>query len=836
MELKLRGLGYLWEGVFFLKDHLDSFKAKLINLLRFMLIALCMIQTSACAKENNTKTLVVRNDNFSFYSQLAESIMPAFLVEQSDRSPYSLLDDGVIVEAFDTQAVGALEAGIARFWYPQALATVVIAVDRDQTNAEITGWQDLSLALDKVAFSSSSEEAHMILAAMSYGLEGEKYTTNKAIRLLAELNKTNYFEMHSMDAPVMICYDYQAVNLMTKGRNIDIIIPSEGTYTYEKGLLSNEKINFQGDVNQAVFANHLRPLNGLGDSAYYPSKTAYESSTRVSDYKYFASATKENHCLMERQVLNSNRLVSIDSWEHLLFALLYIIVVTIWAASFVRRSMQKGVSSAALYTGLILNGWVFIRLIKYQTEKALVNRYLWYSFYIFLLSLPLVILWMAWAVDKLPKETLPPKWLRYLALWSGLLVILVFTNDLHGLVFSLDLTRKDWAINYGYGVGYYLILLTGMLNLLAAFIILLRKSMKNPRKGSITFPLIVFISFAFYNYQYITRDPLFYQTDLTIMTGFFTLMMFEACIQSGLIPTNKKHIKIFEKSPLKMQIVNQAGGVVLASAAALPLEPPIIKKVITNSPVSIPGNDASIVFANPIPGGHAIWNEDVSQLYTLHNEIKDSTLKLSKANKLLAEEAKVKRAMNEADEKRKLMEQLEHEITESINQLTKMIENLSDSKNPPQDTTRIALLLGYLKRRCNLFFHEKESNLIDTNQIVQYLDELIEIANYSDVQIARVHKVKGNIDIRYGTLLYDFFYAVVDLAIQRECSYMIETLGYEEGALTLRLLSSEQLGHYTPKLELGHAIRAVNGEIKIKELEDGVGISLAFPKGGDLDD
>ncbi|NLB22947.1 MAG: hypothetical protein GX833_06790, partial [Clostridium sp.] len=174
-----------------MKDHLDSFKAKLINLLRFMLIALCMIQTSACAKENNTKTLVVRNDNFSFYSQLAERIMPAFLVEQSDRSPYSLLDDGVIVEAFDTQAVGALEAGIARFWYPQALATVVIAVDRDQTNAEITGWQDLSLALDKVAFSSSSEEAHMILAAMSYGLEGEKYTTNKAIRLLAELNKTN---------------------------------------------------------------------------------------------------------------------------------------------------------------------------------------------------------------------------------------------------------------------------------------------------------------------------------------------------------------------------------------------------------------------------------------------------------------------------------------------------------------------------------------------------------------------------------------------------------------------------------------------------------------------
>lgn len=820
----------------FLGNHLESLKAKLKHILGIILFALLIIQTSACAKETNTNIVVVADDNYTFYSQLAERIMPAFLVEQSDQSPYSLLDDGVIVEAFDIQAVGALEAGIAKFWYPQILATVVIAVDRDQTNAEITGWQDLSQALDKVAFSSSPEKAHMIIAAMAYGLEGEKYTTTKAIRLLAELNETNRLEMHSMDAPLMICYDYQAVNLMTKGRNIDIIIPSEGTYTYEKGLLSNEKIDFQGDVNQEVFAIHLKPLNGQGDSTYYPSRAAYEPSSRVSDYKYFASAIKDNHCLMEREVLNSKRLVSIDSWEHLHFALLYIIIVTIWSASFVRRSMQKGVSSAALYTGLILNGWVFIRLIKYQTEKALANRYLWYSFYIFLLSLPLVILWMAWAVDKLPKETLPPKWLRYLAIWSGLLVILVFTNDLHGLVFSLDLTRKDWAINYSYGSGYYLILLTGMLNLLAAFMILLRKSVKNPRKGSITFPLIVFISFGFYNFQYITRNPFFYQTDLTIMTGFFTLLMFEACIQSGLIPTNKKHTKIFEKSPLKMQIVNQAGEVVLASALALPLEPSIIKKAILRSTVAISGNDASIVFADSIPGGYAIWNEDVSQLYKLHKEIKDSILKLSKANNLLAEEAKVKRAINQADEKRKLMDQLEHEITKSISQLTRMIENLSDSKSPGQDTTRIALLLGYLKRRCNLFFHEKESSLIDSNRILQYLDELIEIANYADVQIARVHKIKGNIDIRYGTLLYDFFYAVVDEAIQGECPYIIESLEYEEGVLTLRLLSSEELGHFTPKFELVQAIQGVNGKIIIKELEDGVGISLSFPKGGGSND
>ena len=70
------------------------------------------------------------------------------------------------------------------------------------------------------------------------------------------------------------------------------------------------------------------------------------------------------------------------------------------------------------------------------------------------------------------------------------------------------------------------------------------------------------------------------------------------------------------------------------------------------------------------------------------------------------------------------------------------------------------------------------------------------------------------------------------MAIQGECPYIIESLEYEEGVLTLRLLSSEELGHFTPKFELVQAIQGVNGKIIIKELEDGVGISLSFPKGG----
>lgn len=137
--------------------------------------------------------------------------------------------------------------------------------------------------------------------------------------------------------------------------------------------------------------------------------------------------------------------MSINYGEHLYFALIYMSVVTLWSASVLRRSMQKGISYSAFFAGLILNGWALVRLIKYQIVVSdSLARYLWYSYYIFQLSLPLVILWMAWAVDKPEKETFPPKWWRTMAIFIGILIILVFTNDLHGLVFKLDLSRPDW--------------------------------------------------------------------------------------------------------------------------------------------------------------------------------------------------------------------------------------------------------------------------------------------------------------------------------------------------------------------------------------------------------
>lgn len=817
-----------------MKAHLNCIKKSRMKL--GLVLALMIIIISGCEKESNSNSssIFCNLDDYSLYPEALEELLPSFNVKQSENEPYYILNDGEIVEAFDTQAVGAIETGIAKYWYPQYLATVIIAVDRDQTNAVVTGWKDLYTSQQEIGFLDTPGNIQMLTAAMSYGLEGENYSLTKVIHLLTSLSDKNRIKINTFEPSIVICYDYQAANLIESGRNIEIIVPTEGTYTYEKGLLSNEELEFKGNVDKLLLGSNLRLLDGQSKFSLYPDKIKYSSAARVRDYKHFAKLTQNVSSLIERYVFRSKLYMSIDNREHLYFGLIYIIIVTIWVASLLRRSMQKSVSYAAFITGIILNGWILVRLIKYQVDGiATLTRYLWYGFYIFQLTLPLVLLWMAWAIDKPEDQIIPPKWWKILAAIKGVLIVFVFTNDLHGFVFKLDLSRSDWAINYSYGFGYYIILFVCMINLLAVFVILIEKSIKNTRKIGFIFPLILFVLFIVYNYKYIMRDPFVYQTDLTIVMGVFTMLMFESCIWAGLIPVNTKYIDIFTRSPLKMQIINKNGEMAIASTSSIPLDKEVFHKLVDSSPMPVYQNN-SLIYANPIPGGYAVWHEDVNKLYQLHKEVQESTEMLTEANAMLAEEEKLKRSINEEMAKEQLMEQLEAEIAESIKQLSTMIEELPKAENYSRDTTRIALLLCYIKRRCIMFFQEKETNIMDVDELIIYIDELSEMSENYNVQTATLNKIKENISIRYAILLYDFSYIIADLAVERNCSHIIQNLEIEGEYLIMRALTSGELGEFKIKSRFINAIEAVKGKIVIKDLEDTIGISISFPKGGDI--
>lgn len=802
-----------------------------------VLPCLLLLFLGSCSPARIEDSIVCDRDDSSLYSDIIARALPSYSLtaKQGVRTAFSYLQAGYGVEAYDAQALSALESGVAGYWYPHYLATAVIAVDRDRTDISIDSWSDLAAVSETVAYAEHypDEREHLLMAAIAYGLEGDRFTLQKAAALLEALYSEKRLVLQTLDAPIVICCDYQAAALIRSGRNMEVIVPSEGTLTYQKGLLSMGGLRFTEDLDPLLLTAGFRLLDGRCDDRLYPAAAAYGNAVEITDYAHFSSALQDGERIFQRQVLHTRHYTSADGREHQLFVFGYIILLVVWTASFMRRLMQKGALRGALAIGIILLGWIAVRLIKYQLIKAgVLTRYLWYSYYFFQLALPLALLWLAWVIDQPEDRLKMPGWLRLSTAINGILAALVFTNDLHHWVFRFDLQNPHWPTEYSYGIVFFFVAAVWTAQLVAVAVILLIKSRRNLRKKGLLLPLAFCVLLTLYTIGYLTRVPIAFESDYTMITGLFTLLFVEVFMRTGLVPVNTKYAPLFAHSPLKMQITDRNGTVVYSSAAAMQIEEALCQRALESYPLPLEKDGDTLLFATDLVGGCGLWQEDISNLNRLHGEAAESVRRLTAANELLAEEEKVSEALAEERAKLQLMVQLEKVIAPHLQRLSAMIEHLAAAQDQLAEVAPIALLLSYLKRRSNLFFREQETGALPADELTACFDELAGVADYAGVKIAFAGEITGTVVARWATLLYDLYYAVTDWASRRDSPYMLAYLGSDKGTVTLRLLPSGDARSFELKKGLADAIAAAGGAYLSKDLDGATGISLSFSAQG----
>jgi hypothetical protein len=150
-------------------------------LLSAAVFALCSFWGKTAHGEN---IVVCAKDGYSNYYLAAEQMLDGYRAQSSGGYIFRRVRDGAACEAFAAQADSALKTGLAGYWYPQYLATVVIAVDRDLTQAAVSGWGDLINLNEEVGYIAQPHFYNeMLLSAISAGLEGENFTFNEAAKL-----------------------------------------------------------------------------------------------------------------------------------------------------------------------------------------------------------------------------------------------------------------------------------------------------------------------------------------------------------------------------------------------------------------------------------------------------------------------------------------------------------------------------------------------------------------------------------------------------------------------------------------------------------------------------
>ena len=289
-----------------------------------------------------------------------------------------------------------------------------------------------------------------------------------------------------------------------------------------------------------------------------------------------------------------------------------------WCASIRRRILNTSIRKMLLTVGGLLLLWQVARIIKFDyvivTEP--IGRYCWYSYYIAMILVPLIGVFVVDHIGK-PEGYRSPVWMRYLFIPALFLLGVVFTNDLHQLVFTFPNGFEAYNSDYGYGFMYIPVMAWFFVLALFFVIGLMVKSRVPGSKRFQAMPLLI----AVFGIGFWTAYSLgFIECDLTAVDSLIIIMLLEGAIQSGLIPSNMNYRELFAKSTIAAQIVDGAQQVHYASANAAPLDKALMAQA-QQQPVDL---GDTILHSQAIHGGHIFWQDDVKAINDLADSLRDA--------------------------------------------------------------------------------------------------------------------------------------------------------------------------------------------------------------------
>ena len=799
----------------------------------FLILCLLLL-LSSCEKEPSKPYILGEKDG------LTEAFLeefPQYEIKEINNTekyvPLYAVHSGNIAECLDVQAMPAIKSGMEYSFCPQHLATIVLAVDRGQTSTHIQSWQDLLKEDLLVSFPDTGAFRRTALAAVAYGLSGTDYTKEEALSYLNTLQEQNRLRFDDSSCPITICFDIQAVRMAEEGRQIEIIVPKDGTLSFSVGFLSKKPI--AGVSDNALLHAGLRLMDGKCHASQYPEKGAYAAAAVVSDYEHFNAVTQDAVRDIRRKVQHIRILASADGREHILSFIAICIFILIWSAFAFYRSYRKDVRRFITLISALCIGWMLVSMFKYQLGNTqLLARACWYAYYIPLLCLPLVTLYISTVIDKSSEQAYPPKWFYLYAALCPLLIVLVFTNDFHQLVFTFD-AKGNWGDDYLYNSAYYIIFVYCLLSFLGAIILLMIKSRKSPNRFAFLLPLIAAVLLIFYNIGYMRGVSLARDTNYSVAFCFLVLLFSEAVLQAGLIPINTHYKQLFTASPLQMQLLNEAGKTALIANDSDILTEAQRKIILDKADVILKKDKNTLLHSCKISGGTIVWQEDITKLNALLDEIAASVQKLQAANVLLQQEYEIGRKKTSAEIKVNLLTMLEEDLSEKNRLLAKAVKDLPDNRDGwEHPLAHITLLLCYIKRHSNLFFLSQEGREISGIELTVYLDELSEFASYAGVHaLVRCEDIKS-LPIRTAALYYDCYFTMLSWAVEESSSTLIGRLYETDELISFTILSSVQTNTLHFQEPFYHSAKETNTRIERYSNEDSDGIYLTTQKEGGI--
>ena len=401
----------------------------------------------------------------------------------------------------------------------------------------------------------------------------------------------------------------------------------------------------------------------------------------------------------------------IDTDNNLLRALadqcrtsIYLGIYCAWVIYLNKHIVHKRMRQCLTAIGCLMVFWFFLRTIKYHVfQDPLSEHICWYLYYLPMLLIPTLGLNAALLLEE--KENAKIRKNHVLLLFfAAVLIICVFTNDLHQQVFRFYLKPPYSDNSYGYGFLFLIIQIWIIFCLSAMDVILVRRS-KTSGKKRFWLPVIPGIVLLGWNIGNILRLPFLSAIagDLTAICCLCIAAIFQGCILCGLIPTNSRYFELFQSTGnLDAEITDETFQRYYYTGNFPELSKDMRECVIAGSSMQ---ENGTLIRHIPVKGGHLFWTEDISALLDQYQDIQEQQEELTERNQLLQMTYQKEAARRKLEEQNRLLNMIQDQTYrqyELLSMYMKKIEQTDSREECDILLSKIVVVGTYLKRRKNL--------------------------------------------------------------------------------------------------------------------------------------
>ncbi len=460
--------------------------------------------------------------------------------------------------------------------------------------------------------------------------------------------------------------------------------------------------------------------------------------------------------------------VVLESITFILSSTIFIVMLVLWTVSLNKRIMQTNLRLYLVFLGVNMIVWIAIRVVKYAAFifSALPDRILWYAYYIPLTLIPLLFFFIALSIDK-DENYRPSKYWNLLFIPAVILIITVFTNDFHQLFFNFDFTKHVHDMYYTHGPGYYCYLSFFAVICIATIYLLIKKSRRLTESGKIPkAPVAVLITIILYTIIYIVDFKfLGVYLDLTVFACIASVLFFEACIATRLIPSNKNYDHFFGHSDIGAQIYDKTGKMRHSSINATSLSEEEFNTLLENG--SLPKGKSKTVKISPITGGFVSHLVDTSKVDDILDELSSINSQLHAEVRLLNIEKKQREETLLISEQREIQNKLHSDMlphTAKIKERAVMIKDASE-EDKKRLLYEICVIGAYIKRAISLTLLSNTEHVISIKELSRVFEESFQAMRLGGCFCA--HKIISECSIPmpaaiFAYSFFDFLTAIYD--------------------------------------------------------------------------